>query len=373
MEIAPDIVAEHAGQAQEGQQHAVDEHGLLAADAEGVHADGQNVLKHRQHRGEAGEHHEQEEQRAPEAAAGHVHEQRRQGLKDQRGAFTRRNAEGEAGRENDGARHEGHEGIQNTDADSLAGEGLLVAHVTAEDLHGADAQRQGEERLIHGVGDEAAEAVLPDGVHGGQQVELHALRRAGESQAVDRQHHDQCQQADHHDLGHPLQTLLKAEAAHDQAGDHHQLREDGHGAGAAQHGAEHPGDLVAGHAGVEAAGEEFSEIVHHPAGDGGVIHHQQIAARQTEPAVDVPLGAGLFQILVGQHGALAAAAAHRQFHGHHGDAQQQQAHQIEQDEVAAAVLAGDIGEAPHVADADGAARAHQQEAQPGAEGFSLHF
>ena len=55
----------------------------------------------------------------------------------------------------------------------------------------------------------------------------------------------------------PLQTLLKAEAAHDQAGDHHQFREDGHGAGAAQHGAEHPGDLVAGHAGVEAAGEEF--------------------------------------------------------------------------------------------------------------------
>ena len=54
MEIAPDIVTEHAGQAQEGQQHAVDEHGLLAADAEGVHADGQNVLKHRQHRGEAG-------------------------------------------------------------------------------------------------------------------------------------------------------------------------------------------------------------------------------------------------------------------------------------------------------------------------------
>ena len=168
MEIAPDVVAEHAGQAQEGQQHAVDEHGLLAADAEGVHADGQNVLKHRQHRGEAGEHHEQEEQRAPEAAAGHVHEQRRQGLKDQRGTFTGRNTEGEASRENDGARHEGHEGIQNADADSLAGEGLLVAHVTAEDLHGADAQRQGEERLIHRVGDEAAETVLPDGVHGGQ-------------------------------------------------------------------------------------------------------------------------------------------------------------------------------------------------------------
>ena len=124
---------------------------------------------------------------------------------------------------------------------------------------------------------------------------------------------------------------------------------------------------------MEAAGEEFAEVVHHPAGDGGVIHHQQIAARQTEPAVDVPLGAGLFQILVGQHGAPAARAADRQFHRQHGHAHHEQAEQVEENEVAAAVLAGDVGEAPHVADADGAARAHQQEAQPGAEGFSLHF
>ena len=44
-----------------------------------------------------------------------------------------------------------------------------------------------------------------------------------------------------------------------------------------------------------------------------------------------------------------------------------------QQERRAAVLSGNIGEAPHVADADGASGAHQQEAQPGAEGFSLHF
>ena len=39
---------------------------------------------------------------------------------------------------------------------------------------------------------------------------------------------------------------------------------------------------------------------------------------------------------------------------------------------AAAALTGNIRELPHVADADGAARAHQQEAQTGAEGFAFH-
>ena len=99
---------------------------------------------------------------------------------------------------------------------------------------------------------------------------------------------------------------------------------------------------------------------------------QQEAANQAEPAVDVPFLTGLFQRLIGEHGAPAARAADRQFHRQHGHAHHEQAEQVEENEVAAAVLAGDVGEAPHVADADGAARAHQQEAQTGAEGFAFH-
>ena len=88
--------------------------------------------------------------------------------------------------------------------------------------------------------------------------------------------------------------------------------------------------------------------------------------------MDVPLGAGLFQRPVAQHGTLAAAAAHCQLHGQDGNAQQQQTDQVKQNEITAAVLTGDVGKAPDVADADGAACAHQQKAQPGTEGFSFH-
>ena len=37
---------------------------------------------------------------------------------------------------------EGHEGIQHTDTHGFAGQGVLVAHVAAEDLHGGDAQSE---------------------------------------------------------------------------------------------------------------------------------------------------------------------------------------------------------------------------------------
>ena len=249
---------------------------------------------------------------------------------------------------------------------------MLLAHVAAEDLHCGDAQAQGEEGLVHGVHDEGAEAVLVDAVKGGEQVELHALRRAGESQAVDGQHHDEDEKRQHHDLCHPLQSLLQAEAAHQEAHDDHGHRQNAHLHGGGEHLAEDGADLLRRHPAAEGAEGEAAEVAHHPARDGGVVHHEKAAAQKAEPAVDVPLLARLFQGPIGQHRALAPGPAHRQLHGQHGDAHDDQADEVEEDEVAAAVLAGDVGEAPDIANADGAARTHQQKAQPGPEGFTFH-
>ena len=88
--------------------------------------------------------------------------------------------------------------------------------------------------------------------------------------------------------------------------------------------------------------------------------------------MDVPLLAGLFQGLIAQDGAAPTGAAHRQLHGQDGDAHDEQADQVEQDKVAAAVLTSNVREAPDVADPDGAACTDQQEAKAGAEIFSFH-
>ena len=50
-------------------------------------------------------------------------------------------------------------------------------------------------------------------------------------------------------------------------------------------------------------------------------------------------------------------------HGQHRQAQHHQHDQVDQHEKSAAVLPRHEGEAPHIADADGAPGAHQQEAQ----------
>ena len=76
--------------------------------------------------------------------------------------------------------------------------------------------------------------------------------------------------------------------------------------------------------------------------------------------MQVPFAAGLFQLFIGPDRRLAAGTAYGQLHGKDGNAHDDQKQQVEQNKDAAAVLAGNIGELPYVADADGAACAYQQ-------------
>ena len=79
-----------------------------------------------------------------------------------------------------------------------------------------------------------------------QQIELHALRRAGQRQAVDSQNDNQRQQRQHHDLGDALQTVLQTEAADEEAREHDNFRPERHLAGLRQHGAEYATDCFGG-------------------------------------------------------------------------------------------------------------------------------
>ena len=117
---------------------------------------GQDVFKHRQLGGKGGEHHEQEEQGAPDAAAVHVVEHGGHGIEEQGGAGVDFDAVGEAGREHDEAGQDGHQGVQGDDVDGFAHQGAFLADVAAEDGHGADADAPAEERLVHGADNDGA-------------------------------------------------------------------------------------------------------------------------------------------------------------------------------------------------------------------------
>ena len=248
---------------------------------------------------------------------------------------------------------------------------MLLADVAAKDGHCADAKAQGEEGLIHGGHQCVDHAHLFHPLEVRHKEEAQALLCTGHEQAVDGQHHHDHQQGDHHDLGHALKAVLQALGTHKNAQRHNKDHPEGHNTGACQHFGELTGHLI----GVQTrqlAGCGHVEIVQHPACNGGVEHHEQIAAHEGKIAVDVPLLARFFQCLIGPHRALAGSTPHRELHRHDGQAQNDQKEQVEQHKCAAAALTGNIRELPHVADADGTACRKQNEAQPGLQFFSFH-
>ena len=360
---APHIVPQHTGHGQRRDEEQVHKAGFFAGAAGQLHAAADDVLEDGQHGGKRRKGHEQEKQAAPQPAHRHVGEDVGQGDEDQAGTGGLVHTVGETGREDDEAGRDGHEGIQRHDADGLAQQSVFLADVAAEDGHGTDAKAQGEESLIHGTHQRIDHADL---FHAGKvrhEIEAQALLSAGHEQAVDSQNDHDDEQSDHHDLGHPLQTILQALGTDQDAERHHEDHPERHDAGACQHLAEGIRYLVCIQTG-QLSGGSHVKIVQHPACNGGVEHHQQITADEGEIAVDVPLLARLFQRLIGAHRALAAGAAHCKLHGHNGQAQNDEEQQIEQHEGTAAALPRHIGKFPDVSDADGTARREQDEAQP---------
>ena len=166
-------------------------------------------------------------------------------------------------------------------------------------------------------------------------------------------------------------TLLIRSSQH--AGHDRHRHPEAHLAGVCQHIGK---DLPTGrrvHSRLKYTGGEFEKVVQHPAGDIGIVHHQQIAAQEGKPSVNMPLGAGLFQCAIGQDSAFAAGPANGQLHRQHWQPQDHQHDQIQQHKQPAAVLPDDKREPPHIADAHCAARADEQETQSGFKRFSLHI
>ena len=277
----------------------------------------------------------------------------------------RLNAEREAGREDDRARHQRDKGVERADTDCFAGKRVALRGVAAEDLHSGNAEAQGEKCLIHGACDDGAKTVFLHALCSRKQIELHTLGCAGKREAVNSQNEDQRKQRKHHALGNALQTVLKTEATDKEACNHDDLRPERHSSGLGKHASKHAAGRRGVHSGMERADEELSEVADHPARDSGVIHHQHHAAEQAEPAVNVPLRALGLQRFISKHSAFFAGASDGKLHRQNRNAHDQQADQIDQHEQTAAIQTGDIRETPDIADADGAACAYEQESQTG--------
>ena len=76
----------------------------------------------------------------------------------------------------------------------------------------------------------------------------------------------------------------------------------------------------------------------------------------------MPLGLGGLQLTEHDGGRFLGGTAHSELHGHDGNAQHNEAGDIDQDKDGTAVLAHHPGEFPYVADADGASGGEKNKA-----------
>ena len=355
----PQAVAQSGGQRSDGNKDTAEQTTLGTVPAEHLTDTGQNVLEDSQHGGHGSKDHEQEEDAAPQTATLHVVEDGSHGVKQQTGACAHFQIVGKTCGEDDEASGNGHEGIQNNDIDGFTHEGAVLVQIAAEDGHGADAQAQGEEGLVHSADDHIGGNLAQIG----QQVEAEAFLGTGKGCAVDSQDDHQTQQSHHHILGDTLQAALQVEAQ-DCKADGNNDQHKGHidtGVG------DHTDKTQVG----GLTDNKLVEVVQDPAGNYGVEAHQADVTEQGQIAVDMPLLTGLLQLLIHLNRACLGRAAHGELHDHNRQTQKDQAQYIDQNKDATAVLAGHPGELPDIATADGTACTQQDESQTGSQTFAI--
>ena len=138
--------------------------------------------------------------------------------------------------------------------------------------------------------------------------------------------------------------------------------------------AEHAAECRADGGGIEAderAGRHAREVDEHPARDRRVEHHEDDVAEETRDAVQPPhLGLLRRQRRMEAHDRPLGGASGGELHEENRQADQRERDEVKYDEPTAAVLPGDVGEAPDVAEANRAPGGQENEAQAARQSLS---
>ena len=373
--------------------------------------------------GDGGKDHQQVEQDAEDGADGaHLVEHVLHGDKQQLGAAHGAcGVQGEAAGHHGQTGHQGDQGVAHHDDQGVLLHVLLLVQIGTVGDHDAHAQRQGEEHLTAGGGEDADEVgdlgdVLDHGHTGngadhgpvhqslgglivtgaGDIARLEHILQAVQGTAVDHLLHGAAvglqnghgevvaaqgagpDDADHqqdeqggHTHGTDLLNAV-ADAAHDNdQGDEHKDQTIDHGlALVGQQAAEHLGAAQAAgaEAGVEEAAQVHGDILDAVAAQSAVERQDQEGCDDTQPAQ--PLEA-LGEDLIGADDAAAGLAAQGQLTHHDDEAAQRRQDQIDDQEREAAVGAHLVGEAPDVAKAHCRSHGSHQEPECGSKAFSF--
>ena len=268
-------------------------------------------------------------------------------------------------REDDGedgkAGRQGDHRVQHGDGHRSRADGRTRGHVGTVGHDRAHAQTQSEERMPHG-GEHAAHREL---VHLEAEQEVPALGEIAVYRRIAHQGDQQCEQERHQPTHGYFQPA------------HHAARDDEH-----RHRDEHrvpqqdapwfAQEVVERSAGVcsvgpvELAARQTEDVEHGPAGNHRIEGEDQEPRQHAHPADHRPPSGGaspLLQYTHGIDGALSTRSPEHDLRHHHRHADEGDANEVHDDERAAAVLAGDVGELPEVPQTHRRTRRSQHEQQ----------
>ena len=328
-------------------------------------------------RGNSGEHHQQIEQNTEDGAhRTHLLEHVLHGNEQQgRATQSALGIQSETGGDDAQTSHQGYQRIQNHDHNSVLFQVLLLVQIGTVGDHGAHAQRQGEEHLAAGSGQNVEEAgCLGNDAVGhrpaGYEHVLQAVHGAGQGQSADDADDQGHEQAGHTD-GADLFDTAADTAHHDDHGDGHEDQAVDDALNRATH--ESAEYLAAGQTvGAETGTEQVAHIDHHVldavAAQCAVEEQNEEGGSDAQPAHPAEL---LAEDLVGAHSTLTGLAAQSQLAQHDDETAEDSKDQINDQEQRAAAGTHLIGEAPDVAQTDRRTDSSHDESKIGSKAFSF--
>ena len=251
---------------------------------------------------------------------------------------------------------------------------MLLADIASENRHAADTDAEREERMRERREDGFADTLarLCQAFERRQEVELEPCGGTRQRNGADGEKYHDDKQADHHLLGDSLDAFLETEGDDAEAKRDGDAHPENHERGVREHFAEAGRNLVGSSLEETCVGDHLVEVVEHPARHHRVEGHQDVVRRNQRELGPVPLGARLFQVVEGAGDTTTAATAKRKFRYQDREPEEQQEAEIGQHECRTAVLACDVRETPHVAEADGASGSDENKTESGFKVFSFH-
>ena len=326
---------------------ARDERGFAAGPATFVNEVSRGHFEHRNRTRKSGEHQQAEESEGQQVTPGHLAQSDRDRNEDESGSGARLQTESKDDRKQHQRRQKSDERVQERDRDRGGDDVVIFFQITSIGHDRSHPQAQGKEGVPQGFENTRCREL----VRVKPKDKIEALPEALERKRFDQKgdHHDEQQR--HQDSRPAFESFRDATDHHGRGQEHeHRMPEQVQG-GRSVDGAKHWLETLRGSTG-DLSRNRKPGIVKRPSSNDAVVGKDDERRRHSQPAKPNPRAAAPGELAERSHRRLLSGSPNQDFSRHDRQADESDTREVHEDESAAAVDAGYIGELPDVAESD---------------------